>query len=95
MAVQVRLGASWECEEVGVGLTAVGPTAIKARKAEQWMKGKKGNDGSAIREFGRLAAEESRPAADIRGTAAYKKQVVRLLVTRAFKTACERAGGGL
>jgi len=95
VAVQVRLGASWECEEVGVGLTAVGPTAIKARKAERWMKGKKGNDGSALREFGRLAAEESRPAADLRGTAAYKKQVVRLLVTRAFKTACKRAGGGL
>lgn len=92
-AVQVRLGRNGECEEVGVGLTAVGPTSIKARKAEECMMGKKASDSTALRAFGRLAAEESSPATDIRGTAAYKRQVVRLLVTRAFKVACKRAGG--
>jgi carbon-monoxide dehydrogenase medium subunit len=95
VAVQVRLGGTQECERVGIGLTAVGPTAIKARKAEEWMRGKKISDSDALRELGRLAAEESTPATDIRGTAAYKKQVVRLLVTRAFRKACERAGGEL
>ena len=95
VAVQVRLGEAWECEDVGIGLTAVGPTAIKARRAEQWMRGRKVSDIQAVRELGRLAAEESSPATDIRGTAAYKKQVVRLLATRAFRKACERARGGL
>jgi carbon-monoxide dehydrogenase medium subunit len=94
VAVQVRLNGARECEEVGVGLTAVGPTAIKARKAEHWMRGKKVSDSGALQNFGRLAAEESSPATDLRGTAAYKKQVVRLLVTRAFRKACERARGG-
>ncbi|HUI24349.1 MAG TPA: xanthine dehydrogenase family protein subunit M [Nitrososphaerales archaeon] len=94
VAVQVRLGEAWKCEEVGLGLTAVGPTAIKARKAEQLMRGKKTTDKNAIQGFGRLAADESSPATDIRGTASYKKQVVRLLVIRAFRKACERARGG-
>jgi len=58
------------------------------------MRGKKASDSDALRAFGRLAAEESSPATDIRGTAAYKREVIRLLVTRAFKVACERAGGG-
>ena len=93
VAVQVKLGEAWECEDVGVGLTAVGPTAIRARKAEQWMMGKKASDNGAIQRLGRLAADESNPATDIRGTASYKKQVVRLLVTRAFSKACERARG--
>lgn len=94
-AVQVRLGRAQECEEVGVGLTAVGPTAIRAGRAEEWMRGKKVSDRGALQEFARLAADESSPATDIRGTAAYRKEVVHLLVARAFRKACERAGGGL
>jgi len=94
VAVQVRLGEAWACEEVGVGLTAVGPTAIKASKAEQWMRGRKTTDINTIQEFGHRAADESRPATDIRGTVSYKKEVVRLLVTRAFRKSCERARGG-
>jgi aerobic carbon-monoxide dehydrogenase medium subunit len=93
VAVQVRLAKGGECEEIGVGLTAVGPTAIKARKAEEWMRGKVPFDTSAVQELARLAAEESDPSTDIRGSSAYKKQVVALLVSRAFRRACERAGG--
>jgi len=92
-AVQVRLDKGDECEEVGVGLTAVGPTAIKARKAEGWMRGKTPGEGAAVREFARLSAEESDPSTDLRGTSDYKKEVVSVLVSRAFTRACERARG--
>jgi len=84
-AVQVSLGQERECAAVGVGLTAVGPTAIRARKAEEWMRGKKASDSDAIDRFARLAADECSPQTDIRGTASYKKNVVRVLVTRAFE----------
>jgi carbon-monoxide dehydrogenase medium subunit len=93
VAVQVRLAKGGGCEEIGVGLTAVGPTAIGARKAENWMRGKKLFDSAAVQEFARIAAEESNPSADLRGTIGYKKQVVALLASRAFRRACERAEG--
>ena len=92
-AVQVELGRKGECRRVGIGLTAVGPTAIEAQKAEDSIRGKDPSDRSALQEMCRLAAGESDPATDIRGTSAYKRRIVSLLVARAFKNACERAGG--
>jgi aerobic carbon-monoxide dehydrogenase medium subunit len=93
VAVQVGLAEGGECEEVGVGLTAVGRTAINARKAEDWIRGKRPTESGAVQELARIAAGESDPSTDIRGTSAYKRQVVALLVSRAFRGACERAGG--
>jgi len=92
-AVQVRLGSGGDCEEAGIGLTAVGPTAIKARRAEASIVGKDPSDRSALKELADIAAEESDPSTDIRGTSAYKRDVVKLLVGRAFDSACERARG--
>jgi len=93
VAIQVRLVKGGVCKEIGVGLTAVGPTAIKAAQAEDWMRGRMSIDSAAVRELARLAGEESNPSADIRGSSAYKKQVVALLTGRAFRKACERARG--
>jgi len=92
-AVQVRLAKGGEIEEIGVGLTAVGLTAIKARKAEDWVRGKTPFDRAAVQELARLAADESNPSTDIRGTSDYKRKIVAFLVSRAFGKACERAGG--
>ena len=94
VAVQLTLNSKDECENLGVGLTAVGPTAIKARKAEESTRGRKPTDREAIRDLARLAAEASDPASDIRGTAAYKREIVGMLVTRALKTAYRRARQG-
>ena len=94
VAVQLTLDSKGECESVGVGLTAVGPTAIKARQAEESMKGRKPTDREAVKGFARLAAEAADPVSDIRGTAAYKRELVRMLVTRALKTAYGRARQG-
>jgi carbon-monoxide dehydrogenase medium subunit len=92
VAVEVRLTKGGVCEEIGVGLTAVGPAAIKPRKAEDWMRGRVSSDGAAVQELARLAAEGSNPLTDIRGTSAYKKRIVALLTSRAFREACGRAG---
>ena len=76
--------------KAGIGLTAVGPTNIKATAAEKSLIGKKPTD-EAIAEAGRLAAAAAEPKDDIRGTAAYKKDVVRVFVQRGLKTALARA----
>src|SRR5256712_8502989 len=49
VAVQLSVGAGDICHKAGIGLTNVGPTPIKAKKAEEILRGKKIND-EAIRQ---------------------------------------------
>jgi len=89
-AAVVVLGPSGEFEWVGIGLTNVGMTPVKATKAELFLTGKKPD---AIAEAARIAAEGVAPAADRRGSTEYKKDMARVLAARALKKAYERAGG--
>jgi carbon-monoxide dehydrogenase medium subunit len=68
----------------GIGLTAVGPSNIKAREAERVLEGS-ALDGDVIEEAARLAAESAEPHDDIRGSASYKRQIVHVFVTRALR----------
>jgi carbon-monoxide dehydrogenase medium subunit len=70
----------------GIGLTAVGPTYIRARMAEGLLVGRALDETLAV-EAGRQAAAEADPASDHRGSADYKRQVVRVFVTRALRQA--------
>lgn len=92
VAAQVRLAADGSCEEVGLGLTNVGLTPIKAVRAEAALRGRRPDD-AAIADAARLAAEAAEPADDLRGPAAYKRDLVRVLGGRALRRAIERAGG--
>ena len=89
VSVQVELDGR-KVKKAGIGLTAVGATNIKAKKAEQALVGRELTD-DVIAEAGRLAAEAAEPKDDIRGTAAYKKDVVRVFVQRGLKAALARA----
>ncbi len=86
VAVQLTLGADGACARVGIGLTNVGLTPIKAAKAEAALTGKR-PDEAALKEAGRLAAEASQPTADARGPVDYKRDLVRVLTTRALTRA--------
>ena len=90
VAAQVTLAASGVCESAGIGLTNVGLTPIQASRAEAALKGKR-PDEAAIAEAARLAAEAAQPTDDLRGPAEYKKDLVRVLTTRALRRALERA----
>ena len=91
VAVQLTLDGGGAVQKVGIGLTNVGATPIKARKAEDFLKGKK-LDAAAVAQAGQLAADESQPSADLRGPAEYKKGLVKELTRRALSRAVERAG---
>jgi carbon-monoxide dehydrogenase medium subunit len=93
VAVQLALGAGGACDQVGIGLTNVGVTPIKAAQAEAAMRGKR-PDEATIKHVAHLAAEASQPGADLRGSVEYKKDLVRVLTARALRSAVERAGGG-
>jgi carbon-monoxide dehydrogenase medium subunit len=91
VAAQLTLDDKGTCQKVGIGLTNVGPTPVKARKAEEFLRGKK-LDEANIKQAGQLAADESAPSPDLRGPVEYKKGLVKELAKRALTRALERAG---
>jgi carbon-monoxide dehydrogenase medium subunit len=91
VAVQVTLDGG-NFKDAGVGLTNVGPMPIKAVRAEAALRGKPANEAT-IEEAARIAAEESDPADDLRGSADYKRSLVRVLTARALRQAIARAKG--
>ena len=90
VAAQLTLGAHGACDQMGIGLTNVGLTPIKATKAEAALKGK-APDEAAIKRAAELAAEASEPSEDLRGSVEYKRDLVRVLTARALRRAVERA----
>jgi len=82
-----RTGSS--VRRAGLGLTGVGSTNIKCREAEQVLE-QGGIDDRTIGEAARLAAEAARPQTDQRGSAEYKRHLVRTFVVRALESAIGR-----
>jgi carbon-monoxide dehydrogenase medium subunit len=91
VAAQISLDANGVCQQVGIALTNVGPTPIKAAKAEAFLRGKK-LDEPTIRQAAQLASEEAQPSSDLRGPVEYKRGLVKELAFRALSCAVERAG---
>jgi aerobic carbon-monoxide dehydrogenase medium subunit len=77
-------------KRAGIGLTAVGATNIRAADAERALHGQEPAD-ELIAEAARLAAAAAEPKDDLRGSAEYKKDVVRVFVQRGLRTALGRA----
>jgi carbon-monoxide dehydrogenase medium subunit len=93
VAAHLQLDGKGNVAMAGIGLTNVGPTAIRARRAEDALRGRVPDD-KAIAAAAEAAAAESQPVADLRGPVAYKRDVVRVLATRALRRAVARAKGG-
>jgi carbon-monoxide dehydrogenase medium subunit len=94
VAAQLTLDASGSCASVGLGLTNVGLTPIKAAAAEDALKGQKPDDAT-IKKAAHLAAQAAQPTGDRRGSEEYKRALVKTLTIRALRKAVERAKGGL
>jgi aerobic carbon-monoxide dehydrogenase medium subunit len=72
----------------GIALTGVGPRNLRAHAAEEALAGNTLDD-EAIGEAARLAAEAAEPHDDVRGSADYKRNVVRVFVERGLRKARE------
>src|SRR5262249_43461987 len=83
-------GGDGNIGKAGIALTAVGSTNTRARDAEQSLIGAEPSE-EAFAEAGRLAAEVARPGDDLRGSVAYKKNVVDVFVRRGLARAVESA----
>ena len=81
------------CSQAGIGLTNVGPKALRATEAEAFLVGKQPTE-ETLREAARLAAASAEPVSDLRGPEEYKRAMVRTLTVRALRAAVERARTG-
>jgi carbon-monoxide dehydrogenase medium subunit len=89
--VAVRLTLNEEDVQVArIVLGCVGPTPVRAVKAEALVLGKKPT-AALIAEAGAMASRECSPSADLRGSEQYKRAIVGTLVRRALKAAYQKA----
>lgn len=71
-------------KEIRIAMGAVAPTPIRAKKAEEFAKGKELTD-EVISEIVDLAASEARPIDDIRASKEYRLEMVRVMVRRSLE----------
>jgi carbon-monoxide dehydrogenase medium subunit len=74
----------------GIALTSVAPSNVKAVAAEQALVGQVPGD-ELFAEASDLAAQAAEPRSDVRGSAEYKRNVVRVFVQRGLARAMELA----
>ena len=77
------------CQDVRIVLGAVAPTPLRARQAENVLRGKKISQ-ELIKEAGKIAAEEAKPINDIRGSIEYRRNLVSVLTKRSLRAAIEK-----
>ena len=80
------------CREAHIFVGAVGLTPVQATNAEASLRGK-AIDAKSAAAAGEAAMSDVDPQSDQRGSADYKRQLVRGLITEAIEVAARRAGG--
>lgn len=93
-AAQLTLGADGVVAEAGVSVTNVSYSPMRCVRAERTLVGNPLTEAT-IRAAADAAAAECSPGSDLRGTADYKRAMVRTLTIRALRLAGERAGAAL
>ncbi len=73
------------CKDVKIALGSVAPTPIRAKTAEAEVCGKK-VDEEVIERAAEAAAKDSRPISDIRASAEYRREMVKVFVKRALRS---------
>ena len=79
------------CRECRIASGAVAPTPVRLKEAEAVLQGKR-FDEDLCRLAGEKAAEEIQPITDIRSTAWYRREVIKVLVRDVLIQAWARAG---
>ncbi len=75
------------CRDIRIVLGSVAPTPMRARKAEEIIKGKK-VDEALINRGAQVASDEAHPRpGSIRASAEYKREMVKVLTRRAIRQA--------
>jgi carbon-monoxide dehydrogenase medium subunit len=91
VAVSITLGSGdGICQDIRIALGASAPTPMRAKKAEEVLRGKKITD-DILKKAGEVASTEAQPISDIAASEEYRRELVRVLVARVGKEALARA----
>ncbi len=90
VAVRVRLGADGLCEDAAISLINAGPTPCLAEDAAAALLGEVPTP-AAIANAAEIASLQCSPAADMHGSVAYRRHLVRVLTNRVLLRARGRA----
>lgn len=90
----LSIAADGTCASVRIALGAVAPTPMRAYGAEGRLVGQVLNNDN-IAEAARLAAQSSRPIADVRSGADYRREIAQVLAERTLRHAASTALGGV
>ena len=80
------------CAKARIALAAVAPTPVRATAAEQALAGQPMTP-QAITRAADLAVEAAHPISDQRGSAEFRRHLVRILTRRTLAQALARASG--
>jgi carbon-monoxide dehydrogenase medium subunit len=72
------------CRRVRVALGGVAPVPLRARNTEKLLEGSELEE-TRIREAAETASGECRPISDVRASAEYRREMVRVLAERAIR----------
>ena len=92
VASHLELDDSGAITAAGLALTSVNPINTKVADAEALLVGQQPSD-ELFAEAAELAAAAAEPHDDVRGTAAWKRQVVRTYTKRGLAAAAQQAEG--
>jgi carbon-monoxide dehydrogenase medium subunit len=90
VAVLLTLGQGDRIERARIALGAVAPTPIRARKAEAALEGKEASE-ALFAQAAETATSEASPIGDVRGSAEFRRHLVRVTVERCLQEAAQRA----
>jgi carbon-monoxide dehydrogenase medium subunit len=76
------------CNQIMIALGAVAPTPIRAKKAEELLKGKKLKP-DLIQKAAAEASKEAKPITDFRATEGYRKDLVKSLIAKGIQQILE------
>ena len=91
VAAALRVGADFACEEVRVALGAAATTPVRARNVETALRGQRLTP-AAIEDAAALVRDEVDPLDDLRGSAAYKREMARVWTKRALQELLDQRG---
>jgi carbon-monoxide dehydrogenase medium subunit len=89
-AALVRLREGGSCEGAAVALLAAASTPVRAREAEEFLRGRQLDD-QTVREAAALAGANVRPTGDIHGSSEYRHGLIEAMTRRALVAAAGRA----
>ena len=93
VASVVSLGEDGTCSLVRIALGAVAPVPMRANGAERRLLNQEPTEAN-ITEAAHIAAQSTNPISDVRSSADYRREIVRVLTQRTLQYAADTAANG-